>query len=368
MAKRLLTLNGLAILGVIINHAVGWGYVAMFWWVHRYSSQASPNFDQLYSAPYFAMRFLEQLIIPSIPAFLLVSGYFIAFAAGKKEHVEWKFILSRLRYLAIPFAIWTTIMLVYNISQGERFDIPGILAIYFLGQATPAFYFVPLLVSLYVISPWIMRFARANWKLLLIVSALVQILTQSGKYPLMLEMNIPGKDFLNLVTSGWFFPGHIFWFSLGIVLGLQQNTIKSILQRIRFILLGLLPAFFAIGMLEWEWLLSISNREWIGPRETLVDNMYSLVFIGFLIGVINLKVPFQHWLGDLGPKSFGIYLSHSLILSLSAKGFYHLAPQLLSVPILFLVVLFLLGLGVPLLMMEITRRSPLKKYYVYFFG
>ncbi|MEW6650482.1 MAG: acyltransferase, partial [Chloroflexota bacterium] len=334
----------------------------------RYTSLTSPNFDQMYSASYFMMRFLEQFIIPSIPAFLLVSGYFIAFAAGKKETIEWKFILGRVKYLVIPFVLWTTIMLGYNITQGERFDALGIVALYVFGQATPAFYFVPLLVSLYVISPWIIKFARSNWKLLLVTTAVVQILAQSGKYPLILDMNIPGREVLNIVTAGWFFAGNIFWFSAGVILGLQQNTIKAFLQRIRYALLSLIPALFAIGMIEWEWLLRNSNRDWIGPRETLLDNVYSLVFLGFLIGVINLKLPYQQWLNDLGAKSFGIYLSHSLVLSLGAKTIYHIVPQLLSIPLLFLVVLFIIGLGIPLLMMEITHRSPLKRYYVYFFG
>jgi hypothetical protein len=368
MAKRFLSLNGLAILGVIINHSVGWGYVAMFWWVHRYTNHTSPNFDQIYSTPYFTMRFLEQLIIPSIPAFLLVSGFFIAFAAGKKENIEWKYIYSRIRYLVIPFVIWTTIMLGYNVSQGEKFGLLEILAIYLFGQATPAFYFVPLLVSLYVLSPWLIKLARANWKLLLGLTAIVQILAQSTKYPLMFEWDTPFKSVFNLIASGWFFPGHIFWFSAGIVFGLQQNVIKTFLHRVRFVLLGLMLAFFTLGMLEWEWLLVQSSRDWIGPRETLVDNFYSLVFLGFLIGITSLKIPFQRWFGDLGAKSFGVYLSHSLILSLVAKVIYHLAPQLLSIQLLFLVILFIFGLGIPLLMMEITHRSPLKRFYVYLFG
>jgi hypothetical protein len=47
MTRRLLYLSGLAIVGVILYHAVGWGFVGMFWWTDRYAPVTVPNFDQI---------------------------------------------------------------------------------------------------------------------------------------------------------------------------------------------------------------------------------------------------------------------------------------------------------------------------------
>ena len=83
MAKRLLLPNGLSIASVILFHAAGWGLTAMFAWPHRYLPVTSPNYDQAGSASYYALRLVEQLIIFAISAFIFVSGFFIAFTAGR---------------------------------------------------------------------------------------------------------------------------------------------------------------------------------------------------------------------------------------------------------------------------------------------
>ena len=76
--RRLLILNGLAIIGVILFHAAGWGFVAIFAWSDRYMPVMETVSDQRGSAPYNALRLVEQLVVFSIPAFLFVSGFFIA--------------------------------------------------------------------------------------------------------------------------------------------------------------------------------------------------------------------------------------------------------------------------------------------------
>ncbi|GAP10783.1 uncharacterized protein conserved in bacteria [Bellilinea caldifistulae] len=368
MSKRFLLLNGIAIINVVINHSIGWTYVAMFWWVHRYTALSSPDFSQLYSSTYFLLRTLEQWIIPSIPAFLMVSGFFAAFSAGKKRALDWNFVVSRVKYLAIPYLLWSTLMIIFNALQNTRYTLIQLLRMYLTGQAAEAYYFVPLLISLYLLSPVLIRLVNWNWKILLASTALLQALTKLADYPVIIGMNLPLTPFFSFINSGWFFIGHIFWFSFGMIIGFRQIEIKENFHKIRWLLLIISVVFFIAGIFEWEWLLIQSGQTWIGPHETLIDNLYSAAILSAFIGFFNIRFPFSKKIEELGPKSFGVFLAHSLFLIIAARGIYHFFPQLLGLPLLFFLILVVVGLSIPLVLMKMTINSFLKPIYTYLFG
>ena len=98
MVRRLLQLNGLSIIGVILFHTAGWGFVAMFAWAAQVCSYVGPALDPTGSAGYVALRLMEQLVVFCIPAFLFVSGYFVAFATGRNQRtVGWNIIGAKSR-------------------------------------------------------------------------------------------------------------------------------------------------------------------------------------------------------------------------------------------------------------------------------
>ncbi len=119
ITKKLLSINGISIAAVILYHAAGWVFIAMFWWTDRYRNVTVPNFDLLGSPEYYLLRFIEQLVIFAIPAFLFVSGYFIAFSTAKDQPApSWQTIFSRIKSLLIPFLIWSLIMLGIKLIEG----------------------------------------------------------------------------------------------------------------------------------------------------------------------------------------------------------------------------------------------------------
>ncbi len=368
MTKKFLLLNGLAIINVVTNHSIGWTYVAMFWWVHRYTNASSPDFFQLYSATYYFLRALEQWIIPSIPAFLLVSGFFAAFSAGKNRTLGLNYVISRIKFLAIPYLIWSTWMILFNVIQNTRYSATQLLRMYLTGQAAEAYYFVPLLISLYLLSPLLIRLANWNWKIFLIITASLQVLTKLADYPVIIGMNLSFANLFAFVNSGWFFVGHIFWFSFGILVGIHQNEIKDYFHKIRWSLVGVSVILFLAGIIEWEWLLIQSGKTWIGPHETLIDNLYSMAILSTFIGFIDVRFLMSKKLEALGSKSFGIFLAHSLFLIIAARGVYHFFPQLLGFPIIFFIFLVFIGLTIPLFLMKSTINSFLKPIYTYLFG
>ncbi len=143
-------------------HATGWAYTAMFFWTDRYLPVSVPNFSQMYSANYYALRVLEQILIYCVPAFLFVSGYFIAFATGKANRtIAWKVVLNRIRTLIIPFLLWSLIAIALRMINGERFSPSEFLLMIVTGRASVAYYYVPVLISLYLLSPFLVPLARA---------------------------------------------------------------------------------------------------------------------------------------------------------------------------------------------------------------
>jgi len=369
MIRRLLLLNGFAVISAVIYHASGWGFTAMFWWTDQYLPVSVPDFSQMGSLSYYALRFVEQAIIFSIPSFLFVSGFFIAFATGRDQQtVSWKVVGVRIKNLAIPYLVWTFGIVFLNTLQGQQYSFSGLLKEIAFGKAAPPYYFVPLLVQLYLLSPLLVRFARTHGRSLLLITALIQFSVQTLKYMAIWGVNFSSFDAIHTITANWFFPSHIFWFSLGITLKYNLPTLKNWLARFKWGLLGLTLVLIPIGMMEWELILRHSPEIWIATKHTLIDELYAFVFLLSFLAFDKVSFPRSKNISEIGTKSFGIYLAHSPVLEYASRGIYHLIPWVLGYQILFQPILIILGLGIPLGLMKLLERSPARRAYTYIFG
>jgi peptidoglycan/LPS O-acetylase OafA/YrhL len=121
-------------------------------------------------------------------------------------------------------------------------------------------------------------------------------------------------------------------------------------------------------MAEWELYYRLSGQEWLAHRETLLDSIYSLaVLLGFF-AFSQARLPFPKAVEGLGARSYGIYLTHAIIIQYTAKAIYQLAPQVLGYQIVLQSVLLLAGFAGPLVLMTFFERTPLRRYYKYVFG
>ncbi len=369
MARRLLYLMGLAVLCVVVYHASGWGFISMFWWADRYLPVSAPNFDQMGSVSYYALRLIEQLIIFAIPSFLFVSGFFLAFATGRnRANIGWGLIFARVKNLLIPYLIWSCILIGLDVLLGRRISPFEFVRILLTGQATEAYYFIPVLIQLYLLSPLLIPLARERWKLALTLAGALQIFVLLLRYALILEVDAPALEPFYILTRSWLFTGFLFWFLLGVVFGFHSGEIKAAFIRLRWAALAGLPVAFVVGVLEWEALLRASSKDWLTPRETLVDQLYAGLFLIAFLGFEQAALPWMKALGQIGTRSFGVYLSHSLALTYTAKLIYHFVPGLLGMQWIFQPILYAVGLGIPLFLMEITARSPARRFYSILFG
>ena len=158
MLKRLLYLNGLAALSVVLTHANTWAYIAMISWADRYRSVAVPSYDEVGSLAYYIMSILRGLTGFTIPTFLFVSGFFIAIATGRTQPtIPWKVVLTRIKYLLVPYLIWCLVIIFLNLMQGRTNTIIEYLQLIATGGIAGPYYYVPLLIQFYLLSPFLRR-------------------------------------------------------------------------------------------------------------------------------------------------------------------------------------------------------------------
>jgi fucose 4-O-acetylase-like acetyltransferase len=370
MVRRMLYLNGLSISAVVLFHAVGMGFVAMTAWSHRYLPPGVSWTSQVGSPSYYLLRLLEQLIVFSIPAFLFVSGYFVAVATGKsRDTISWSLVWARLKTLLIPYLLWTFIILALQfILEGQRPSPRHLFLNVFTGASNEVMYFVPLLAQFYLLSPLLVWVAKKNWKLLLVVAVIIQLSVQLLAYPMFLGLDLPNAATIPNLVPKWFFPARILWFTLGIIFGFYLEQFKPFLRRFRWVFLVVAILAIPLGMLEWELYFRLSGLEWLAHRETILDSIYGLSVILSFFGFADARLPLAKTAENLGARSYGIYLTHAIFIQYAARAIYHLAPQLLAYQVVLLPTFLLVGFAGPLLMMEIFKRTPLGRYYKYVFG
>jgi hypothetical protein len=363
VTKRLLLLNGLAALMIGFHHGTAYAISAMLGWNGGSAAVILPSGDPLSSFSYFFLWAVRQLDSFGVPAFLFVSGYFVSFLASReKAGLTLNMLMPRIKVLLIPFAFWTLVRFgLLRQLQGD----PLLL----LNDVLDTYYYIPLLIQLYVLSPLLAPLARSNWRLLLLLAALLQYGGEAARYLKYVEAAVPGIDFLVWATPRWFFPTHIFFFSLGIVFSMHIKAASVWLPQHKWQLLFIVVVSVALTFVEHKLVAAFMGRDWMGRTfDTFSRLTYASLFSLCFVAFHKTPLPFSKQLLDLGAKSLGIYFMNTPVVYVAGVFIYHLTPKLLEIPLLYFAIQTVLGIAVPLLLMEVVRRTPIKRVQQYAFG
>jgi membrane-bound acyltransferase YfiQ involved in biofilm formation len=222
-----------------------------------------------------------------------------------------------------------------------------------------------MLIQLYLLSPILVLFVRNWWKPTLIISALVQVVFLFFSYILTLN---PALDWLSEILGNVLIFSYIFWFCFGIFVGLHFTKFNNTLVKYKRVFLIGIFLFFIAGVVEWEVLFNLSGQDWISPRETLIDQIYSLFVILTFLTFEKIPFPWFEQITGVSTRSYAIYLIHTLVLISIAKIIYSFAPSVMEYQILFFPILVFFGLGIPLLLTYLVEKSFIGKYYKYLVG
>ena len=360
--KRLLLLNGIAIFAVVLNHAAAFGHYAMFLWTHQYRPVVSPNWDQIGSIDYYILLFLRQIAVFSVPAFIFVAGYFVAYAArGTQNTVSWKVMRVKITHLLIPYIIWSTAIFFGDFLQGIPHSLIDYIRLFFTEGAVGPYSFIPLLCYLYLLTPLIILVTKRSWLIMLIVSALILICGITLYY---IDPN-PIKQLLIRFTHNWLPTLFLFYFVLGLIYGIRQQPFNRWLERNKLALIIALFISLLLNLIESD-LRMQTTEKWGAFFGNITFVLYATTFILFFLSLD--KIPFRNIFAYLGPMSLGIYFLHWTVIAIIASSIYHLLPWLLAYRVLFVPLLLAVGLGIPIIVMKLFARSPGRRYYRYLFG
>ncbi len=369
MSKRLLFLSVLSIFAIVLNHAAGWGFTAMFWWTHRYQPVTVPNYSQYGTLTFYSLLLVKRLTFFSVPALLFVSGFFVAFTVrGEQGSKSWKWMKSRLVNLLVPYVFWSIMIFVGDFLEGTTYTPTTYLRKLAFGGAAPLYYYVPLIFQFYLLAPIITHLARTRTRELLISSASLHLSLMSLWYLDLFGTKV--RDQIMFIGNGFLFPKSLFFFALGVVFGLNTQKLSQELIRVKWVLLAALAFFGILSVIEPEVLYhSFGYESWRGDA-LLSSSLYATTFILCFLAFdqTSVPLPFLRTFSRLGSKIYGIYLLHAQVLELTARVIYHIAPWVLARQILFQPLLITLAVGSPLLFMTIVAKSPARGVYRYLFG
>jgi hypothetical protein len=353
MMKRALLLNGIAIVGVLLSHSMYWAYTALA--------------GQTGTPMYYVWLTLQQLPVFAVPVFIFVSGFFFAFTLRGHIRPDPKVLATRVISLIVPYLIWSLAIIGGKMVAGQAQSLDTHLVELISTGVHGPYYFVPLLIQLYslayVVSPAVVTYP---WKLLLL-SALVQWGVIVIWY-LELVFAVPALDFLVRVTPYWVCLRYVSFFIFGFIVYLKRADMKRFVQR-HHVMLGITTLGLALGAIVGpEILYRTHGVNWRNSTLTLSGNFYATVFILWFLSIRELPAGLSRQIQCLAGSSYGLFLAHGPIMGAGARVLRYIVPRVLTQPLVFGGIVFVLSLGGSLFLMEVLRRTRLRGVYRLVFG
>ncbi len=343
-----IALSGLAMIFIVLNHTI-----------HLIIEYAAPlGYWQQDNLNYYALWILQALGSFAVPIFLFISGSFVAYAArGEPPKLTRKFLQSGLTHIIMPYLLWSVVFyFVLYINRGTL-DSP-IQYIKHLLVGYP-FHFIPLLVFFYMISPILVPIAKRFSWLLVLGFLLYQLFLLNIKYPGILGLEFP--SWTNIFVIPILGDTMAEWgvcFPIGIVFSLNMQKIRPWLSKSKWVIFSGAVISFLLALLDAQGFVSLPLTRFIGP-----------ILLLLIIPVIpRNSIPSVRRFEDVGKRSYGIYLTHLIILDLILLTISKFIPTVIQFTLILTPIILLLGLFIPIKLMDYFSKSSLRKFYRYVFG
>lgn len=243
----------------------------------------------------------------AVATFLFLSGYLT-----KIENDNWfSFAKKRIIRVIIPYIIWTCIYSFVSFLV-KGFDLKKLIFNLFTTKACGTLYYIFVYIQLVLLTPLLTKLAKSKYNWLgFIISPITVILF---KYYWLISGNVLNKyisTLWGLVCFDW-----LIFYYFGILLG---NKIINLRYNIKIIFISYLISI-PLQMLEgYAWfVLGESNCGTQVKFTAFITNILFLILAYHFIITDKLKIK-NKILVKIGDYSFGIYLSHMLIIQILNK-------------------------------------------------
>jgi len=337
--------RGVAIIAVVATHACRTGFP----W--RYSATGQWNF--------FFLIAWQQLFNFAVPAFLFISGYWMAKKPIRSLQDYKTFLIRRLTRVLIPYFFWSFLFLAYAAIRTGDVNVQKIIFKLLTGGACPGYFFIIMITQLYIITPLLKYINRERYGLILVL--ILNMISLLALY-LSRVYNIIGHLPAALPFYSW-----IIFYEIGLLTGSRDDKTFAPKNMRFFILPVLLVSLLASELEGMILLLKYDNLNFAVSAVKYSSFLYSAcVILGFLF----VKERIKYWSKSLvliGNYSFGIYLIHIPVLNQVTK-LVQKSSTIYSFQPLYQFIALTLTILTCLVIIDITRRLLPKPFCVKVLG
>jgi len=207
----------------------------------------------------------------------------------------------------------------------------------------------------YLLSPLLVRWGKNYAALLLLAIGFYQLFLilqiNTDLFPKQLDIFVPPAVRNTLADWAIYFP-------LGLVYGFHMKSLLPWLKRLRPLLVVSVISLFTLAALHHMGFLTLP----------VASALASLAFALLLPVVERQTIPQVGVLEKIGKRSYGLYLTHLIVLDLTLLSISAIWPSLFSFQLVLLPLLFLVALFVPMYLMQQLAGSRFRKIYRYILG
>jgi len=313
----------------------------------------------VYLSGYWNSRYLFycQLFSFGVPAFIFISGYWMAKKPIRLLQDYKTCLIKRLTRVLIPYLFWSFLFLAYAAIRTGNVDVREIIFKLLTGRASFPYFFIILIAQFYVITPLLHYINRKPYGLMLVL--IVNVISLLFHYLSILRFNF-GLLFLPLFCS-W-----IIFYEIGLLVGSSDSKIFTT-KRVRLFILPAILVCLLISELEGVVLLSkYDNLDFAAHAMKYSTFMYSVCTI---FGFLFVRECLHHWpklLVTIGYYSFGIYLTHVPVLTRVVRALKE--TKIYSFPVLYQLAVGLMTISICLALISTTRMLLPKPFCRKVFG
>lgn len=305
---------------------------------------ASANFatySQFGSKAMYLSIFLNQFFRFGSPIFMMVSGLVLFYNYPSMDEFNIKnFYLKKVRYILIPYILWSTIYFLYpkliSNSSLELFMLKDLGKKILLGEAYSHLYFIFLIFQFYLVLPLLIKYLTKFMKskpikvLLSFFVLQASILVYSYYFKIYKD-----TGFINIINRyhwktmfSW-----SFYFITGAIVGLHYDRVVDFIEKnIKEILPPyIIITIFYVGHVYYT-ILNIGNRDMYSRFGSVRPHtmVYALFTMPILLWITRRMVGKYNILKDFGTYSLGIYFAHPLVLGEVSRNLRKYFPNFIG--------------------------------------
>ncbi len=278
--------------------------------VHTSGIYRTSQLNHISSLTYSTLGYL------GAPLFLILSGYLLL---NKKENIK-TFFKKRLNRILLPWISWSLILSAIQIYQSNNYSVSFYVSEF--KKSMQAFWFLPLLVCLYLLTPFLRNLLQNSSKKEVLLMLVAWFLAFSF-FPYSLNSQaFPYAADNGLVRQTFGFIGfYIFGYYLFLI---SKEKIDKYLYLTALVIL-IISTIILAHLVEVK-NINLQIIHYFSPVIVLATMSLAIFLFSFLKR-IRLPNKTRNIITQISSMSLGIYLLHDVVLSKIIKGYVFVSPN-----------------------------------------